>query len=197
MKKIISFGCCLFFITASLWAQEIKGKYRLLEDKTPPIAGSLDTVKVVEVFSFTCPHCYSFQKQLDSFQKKYQEKLELSHIPIGFSGVNPSKLYFIALDNNKGAEIKKLIFQSFHDSGIRNINNSEIIKVLARIEGLEEEYEENKNNEAILDRVKFAQIYATSRRIQRTPTFVVENSILVEGADTKNLSLVLDSLLKK
>jgi thiol:disulfide interchange protein DsbA len=197
MKKIISIACGLLFIASVTWAQNIKGNYRILEGKIPPEAGSLDKVKVVEVFSFTCPHCYSFQKQLDGFQKKYGDKLEISHIPIGYGGVNPSKLYFIALENDKGPAIKKLIFQSFHDSGIRDINRLETLSVLAKIGGLEKEFKENKDNEAILDRVKFSKIFASSRKIARTPTFVVENSILVEGADVGNLSLILDSLLKK
>ena len=197
MKKIVSFslGLCLF-LGASL-AQEIKGNYKILAGKIPPLAGSLEKVRMVEVFSFTCSYCYAFQKQLADFLEQYKEKLELIHLPIGFSGVNPAKLYFIALDLEKGEEVKKLIFQSFHDSGIRNINSLEVLKVLAKISGIEKEFEENKNSDLILDKIKFAKIYASSRKIQRTPTFVIENSILVGGADTRNLSLVIDSLLKK
>lgn len=197
MKKIIGIGFVLLLFVSNSWAQSIQGNYKILEGKTPPKAGSLEKVKVIEVFSFTCPHCYNFQKQLSQFQKKYGEKLEISHIPIGYSGINPSKLYFIALENNKGAEIKKLIFQSFHDSGVRNINSSETISVLAKIGEISTEFEKHKDNEAILDRIKFAKIFASSRKIARTPSFVIENSILVEGGNTNNLSLVIDSLLKK
>ena len=198
MKKIISISCFLFtFLITGILAQEIEGRYKVLEGKEPLTPASFKKLKVVEVFSFTCPHCYSFQKQLNKFEEKYKNKVELTHLPIGYSGVNPSKLYFIALENKKGAAVKKLIFQSFHDSGIRNINNPQIIKTLAKISGIENIYQKQQNNSAILDRIKFAQFYASSRGIASTPSFVIENTLVVEGADVKNLSKVLDSLLIK
>ena len=197
MKKIISISFLFAILITSVLGQEIKGRYKVLEGKEPPLPESLEKIKVVEVFSFTCPHCYSFQKQLDKFQEKYKNKVEISHLPIGYSGVNPSKLYFIALENGKGPFVKKLIFQSFHDSGIRNINNPQIITTLAKISRLGKEYEEQQNNPAILDKIKFSQFYASSRGISSTPSFIIENALVVEGADVKNLSEVLDSLLAK
>ena len=196
MKKYLCF-CFLVLIWSSLSAQEIKGNYTLLEGKNPPKANSLEKVKVIEVLSFTCSYCYFFQKNLPDFQKKYGKKLEITHIPIGYAGINPSKLYFIALENEKGKQTKKLIFQSFHDSGIRNINHPAVIARLAKVVGLEKEYEEKKNDPDILDKIKFAQFYTRGKNIQSTPTFIIEDSILVVGANLENLSNIIDSLLKK
>ena len=197
MKQTICYLCTLLLFVPVLLGKEIQGRYTPLEGKSPLVAGSLTTVRVVEVLSFTCPHCYYFHNNLDSFQEKYGDKLIISHLPIGYAGINPAKLYFIALENDKGKEVKELLFQSFHDSGIRNLNHPNIINTLAKIAGIEQKYEQQKNSSAILDKIKFVKIFASKNNIRSTPTFVIENSILVVGADIDNLSLVLDSLLKE
>ena len=85
MKKIITtLFVCLAIIIAGITsiqaqeiqAQEIQGSYRLLEGKTPPKAGSLKKVKVIEVLSFACPHCYDFNKNLPTLTNKHKTKFK-------------------------------------------------------------------------------------------------------------------------
>ena len=178
-------------------AQEIKGRYRLLEGKTPPKAGSLKKVKVIEVLSFACPHCYDFNKNLPTLTKKYKDKVIWTHYPTGAVGINPILLYFISVKKNKGKQTKDLLFRAFHDSGIRNLNNKNVISALALELGLKEDYEKMKNDPLILEKIKFSSLYINKLGIRSTPSFIIENSILVEGASIKNIAQVIDSLLQK
>ena len=178
-------------------AQEIKGNYRLLEGKTPPKAGSLKKVKVIEVLSFACPHCYDFNKNLPTLTKKYKDKVIWTHYPTGAVGINPILLYFISVKKNKGKQTKDLLFRAFHDSGIRNLNNKNVISALALELGLKEDYEKMKNDPLILEKIKFSSLYINKLGIRSTPSFIIENSILVEGASIKNIAQVIDSLLQK
>ena len=177
--------------------QEIKGNYRLLEGKTPPKAGSLKKVKVIEVLSFACPHCYDFNKNLPTLTKKYKDKVIWTHYPTGAVGINPILLYFISVKKNKGKQTKDLLFRAFHDSGIRNLNNKNVISALALELGLKEDYEKMKNDPLILEKIKFSSLYINKLGIRSTPSFIIENSILVEGASIKNIAQVIDSLLQK
>ena len=209
MKKFIYFAF-LFFVFAGtlsipaqeiqgkeIQAQEIKGNYRLLEGKTPPKAGSLKKVKVIEVLSFACPHCYDFNKNLPTLTKKYKDKVIWTHYPTGAVGINPILLYFISVKKNKGKQTKDLLFRAFHDSGIRNLNNKNVISALALELGLKEDYEKMKNDPLILEKIKFSSLYINKLGIRSTPSFIIENSILVEGASIKNIAQVIDSLLQK
>ena len=209
MKKFIYFAF-LFFVFAGtlsipvqeiqaqeIKAQEIKGNYRLLEGKTPPKAGSLKKVKVIEVLSFACPHCYDFNKNLPTLTKKYKDKVIWTHYPTGAVGINPILLYFISVKKNKGKQTKDLLFRAFHDSGIRNLNNKNVISALALELGLKEDYEKMKNDPLILEKIKFSSLYINKLGIRSTPSFIIENSILVEGASIKNIAQVIDSLLQK
>ena len=206
MKKIITtLFVCLAIIIAGITsiqaqeiqAQEIQGNYRLLEGKTPPKAGSLKKVKVIEVLSFACPHCYDFNKNLPTLTKKYKDKVIWTHYPTGAVGINPILLYFISVKKNKGKQTKDLLFRAFHDSGIRNLNNKNVISALALELGLKEDYEKMKNDPLILEKIKFSSLYINKLGIRSTPSFIIENSILVEGASIKNIAQVIDSLLQK
>ena len=206
MKKIITtLFVCLAIIIAGITsiqaqeiqAQEIQGNYRILEGKTPPKAGSLKKVKVIEVLSFACPHCYDFNKNLPTLTKKYKDKVIWTHYPTGAVGINPILLYFISVKKNKGKQTKDLLFRAFHDSGIRNLNNKNVISALALELGLKEDYEKMKNDPLILEKIKFSSLYINKLGIRSTPSFIIENSILVEGASIKNIAQVIDSLLQK
>ena len=209
MKKFIYFAF-LFFVFAGtlaipvqeiqaqeIKAQEIKGSFTVLAGKTPPKAGSLKQVKVIEVLSFACPHCYEFNKKLPILTKKYKDKVSWTHYPTGAVGINPIRLYFISIKKNKGKQTKDLLFRAFHDSGIRNLNNNNVILALALELGLKEDYEKMKNDPLILEKIRFSRLYINKLGIRSTPSFIIENSILVEGANIKNIAQVIDSLLQK
>ncbi len=209
MKKIInSFVLFLAFagtqeiLVRTIQAQEIQtgaiqGNYTILAGKTPPKAHSLKKVKIIEVLSFACPHCYNFNKNLPTLVKKYGNKVNWTHYPTGAVGINASRLYFIAVKKNKGKQTKSLIFRAFHDSGIRNLNNNSVILALAQELGLKEDFEKMKNDSLILEEIRFSRLYINKIGIRSTPSFIVENSILVEGADIRNIAKVIDSLLQK
>ena len=54
-----------------------------------------------------------------------------------------------------------------------------------------------KNDPLILEKIKFSSLYINKLGIRSTPSFIIENSILVEGASIKNIPQVIDSLLQK
>lgn len=197
MKRILCFCFIIYCFFFNAIAQDIKGRYTLLDGKTAPESNSLDKVVVVEYFSFACGHCYNFNSQLPEFKLKYKGRVIFKHYPLGYAGINPSKLYFIAQTKNKTTETKNLIFRAYHDSGIKNINNDNIILTLAQELNLKDDYLELKDESFIIDQIKFTKLFAAKNSIRSTPSFIIENSLLVVGANTKNLSLVIDSLLKK
>ena len=55
--------------------------YFLIEDGTPAPEGSTE---VVEVFSYMCSHCYTFEPYMNSWAKRNAEKVKFSRIPVVF-----------------------------------------------------------------------------------------------------------------
>ena len=55
--------------------------YFLIEDGTPAPEGSAE---VVEVFSYMCSHCYTFEPYVNSWAKRNANKVKFSRIPVVF-----------------------------------------------------------------------------------------------------------------
>ena len=55
--------------------------YFLIEDGTPAPEGSTE---VVEVFSYMCSHCYTFEPYMNSWAKRNAAKVKFSRIPVVF-----------------------------------------------------------------------------------------------------------------
>ena len=194
MKQHISIIFFLFFFLAgNVLAAEIEGDYTVINKNKVPEARSLEQVNITEIFSFTCPHCYNFHKELPTLKEKYGNKIILSHSPIGWSGENAAKLFFVAQANGKTEEIRDVIFRAFHDSGIRNINNAKILEFFADKAGIKETFLETKDTTEISSQVKRANYLVQIYRIKSTPSFIIENALVVSRG---NLEIVVNSLLK-
>ncbi|KAK3575752.1 hypothetical protein CHS0354_030084 [Potamilus streckersoni] len=98
--------------------------------KTLPAPKSLDKVLLTEYIDFGCPHCYRFNSILPNIQDKFREKLTVTTYIMSWRGEDVAKAYYYAEMNGKGDMYKNIVFRLFHDSGIKNINNPEILKTV-------------------------------------------------------------------
>ena len=110
-KKAVFFSVFLLF--SSFAFGQIAGDFRPAQGplaKPIPAAGSLDRVKVVEVFSFTCPHCHRLNNVWSSFYEKFKDKIDSHHYEIGWAGPNPGKFYYLANSLEKGQRSRDIVF---------------------------------------------------------------------------------------
>ncbi|MGK0289944.1 MAG: thiol:disulfide interchange protein DsbA [bacterium] len=196
MKKQILMILVTLFLFPILASAGIEGHFDRVGKL--PAEKSLDQVRVVEIFSFTCPHCFNFNSAVKKLKKKFGNKIKLVSYPIGWSGLNPSKLYYIAkaTSDKKAEETKDFIFTAVFDSGIREINNPQVINFIANQVGLKKEYEEKKDSVSILDAIRYGKTYAKDFKVTGTPTLIIEGSIKA-GGNVDNLAKIINSLLKK
>jgi len=200
-KKIFLSGFLLFFFSpffpSNNLRAEIQGTYKLAEGKTEPKANSYDTVKVVEVFSITCPHCYEFFKKEDPLLKKFDKKLNLSWIEVGWIGPNLTQFFYLADKQKKGFLALDVLFRAFHEAGIADLNNPEQLKIFASDLKMGANFLKEMQTPDIIKR--YTDGVATTSRfgIKSTPAFIVEDSLILSGNDSANLAKVVNSLLKK
>lgn len=187
----------VFFLSAPA-AYPIKGIYTLVKgaENRLPKDGSLDQVKLIEVFSISCVYCYNFFKSEQDFKKKFDGKLNHQYLDIGWIGENLSKFLYLADDNNKLPQARGLLFKSFHEAGIKDLNNPKTLGIFAKQLKIEDSYIEKMNADAIVKRIAAGSTLIRKFGVDSTPTFIIEDSILVKGGDLENLSLVINSLLK-
>ncbi|MCP4752972.1 MAG: thioredoxin domain-containing protein [Proteobacteria bacterium] len=176
----------------------IPGKYDMVVPHMPPRAHSLDRVVIKEIFSFDCGHCYVFhKKQLPKLKKKFGDKIKFVPQPIGWRGHDPGRLYFVARQKGKGNQVINMIFAFIHDKGLgRGMYNRDKLKFVAKLNGLSKEFETMMDDPQIVKKMTESVRYSKSRKINSTPTLVIEDVMMVDRSFA-NLVTIINALLKE
>ena len=175
---------------------QIKGKWEPIIPNVPPKVHSLDQVRIYEVFSFGCPHCYHLNEKLPQLKKRFGNKIKLIPMPIGWQGVNPGRLYFIAEEKGKGEAVKAMIFDFYHQKGLEDaIYSKDKLQYVARFNGLSNEFKTRMEAPDIVKKMNDSMQFARDKGVQSTPTLIIEGALKTHG-DIQNLTLIINSLLK-
>ncbi len=197
MKTFLTNLLFLALLAPKVVFADLPGKFEVIIPNIPPVARSLDKVRIDEVFSFTCSHCWELNKQIPLIEKIFEGKLEISARPIGWAGPNPGRLYYIGLEKGKGQQVKDRIFSFVFEQDLaQQINNKEILKNVAILEGLSNEFVTMMESPDIIKKMKDGIAIAEYANVDSTPTLIVENAITT-SRDLKNLFELVNALLKE
>ena len=123
MKRILSIVASLAIVasaallpfSASLGAGiDPAGKYDQVRPPQP--TDTPDKVEVVEVFSYLCPHCFSFLPYMEKYQKSKPDYVAVRHMPAIFrnSWVAPARAFYTAQVLGIEKEVHRAIFEAIH-----------------------------------------------------------------------------------
>ncbi len=195
-RNLLIFVVLLFIPMTGFSA--IPGKYEVMIPFSPPAARSLDQVTVHVVFAFDCGHCYNFHRnQQKALKQKFGNKVRLIGQPIGWRGQDPGRLYFLAEEQGKGEAVLMMIFDFLFDKGLGvEMFKRDKLQFVAQMNGLTEEFKSRMDSPEIVSKMRKSMDYAKERKIDSTPTVVIENVIFAER-DLGNLITIINALLKK
>lgn len=193
------------FVTPSVADEKIKGKYEVI--------GSLEKLKgakqieMIELFNYSCGHCYKFLETAQRLHKKYKGKLLHKKYPIYWEGKQtayPSMAYYIS--DEQGVEEK--FTQTLFDTNFKmnmDIFQPRIIKIVSMDFGIEKEMMEGFKSEKIKSKVQKALGMAQKYNANETPTIIINGVLKVTpsivGGDvsvmTDNLEVIFDDILSR
>ncbi|RKZ78186.1 MAG: thiol:disulfide interchange protein DsbA/DsbL, partial [Gammaproteobacteria bacterium] len=75
-----------------------------------------DIVEVVEMFSYSCPHCFRFEPQVMEWKKTLPENVKFVQVPAIFrdSWLQLAKVYYTAEKMGELEKLQPLIFNAIH-----------------------------------------------------------------------------------
>jgi len=129
----------VLFATPSIAEDKIKGKYEVI--------GSLEKLKgakqieMIELFNYSCGHCFKFLETAKRLHKKYKGKLLHKKYPIYWEGKQtayPSMAYYISDEQGMEEKFTQALFDTNFKMNM-NIFQPRIIKILSRDFGMEKE----------------------------------------------------------
>ncbi len=195
----------VLFATPSIAEDKIKGKYEVI--------GSLEKLKgakqieMIELFNYSCGHCFKFLETAKRLHKKYKGKLLHKKYPIYWEGKQtayPSMAYYISDEQGMEEKFTQALFDTNFKMNM-NIFQPRIIKILSRDFGIEKEMVEGFKSERIKKKVQQALGIAQKYNANETPTVIVNGVLkvtpsIVDGdvdVMTDNLIVIFDDILSR
>ena len=198
MKKFALLALILLLLLPVTAFAAIPGKYDVVVPYSPPPPNSLDQVTIHEVFAFDCGHCFDFHKnEYKALKKHFKNKVKFVLHPIGWRGPDPGRLYFIAEQKGKGEQVLTMTFDFIFNKGLgKEMFNRDKLQFVARLNGLTKEFNTMMDAPEIVKKMNESMDYAKEKKIDSTPTLVIEN-VMIPNRRYSNLVTIINALLKE
>jgi protein-disulfide isomerase len=161
-------------------------------------------VTITEYSDFQCPLCRRFYTDsystiLDNYVKNGKVKYVFKHFPLNIHPQAPDAALAAecALDQNKFWEMHDLLFQN-QDQWSGQSNHNDYFKKLAADLKLDTgKFSQCLDNKKFQDNVDKDYNEGLTKNVRGTPTFYINNELIVGAQDTKVFTDTLDRLLQK
>lgn len=199
MRKSFVFFILVMVSTFPAFALD-EGKYQKVENPQPvAVPGKIE---VMEVFLYSCPHCYSLEPLIEQWQQSLPEDVNFVRLPAVFrdDSVPYAKAYYIMELLKLGKGTHGALFSRIHKNQ-QNLNDPVALQKFFTLEGVEKEkFEENYNSFTIDLLVRKAAELTRGYRISAVPTIVVNGKYLVTAnlaGGQEQMIKVVDELIAK
>ncbi len=142
---------------------------------------------LVEFYSFTCSHCASVNKKLESYIASHNIKYLDVNIDTSDTAMQTSLIYYIAIDAGVGVKFKSAYFNAIA-SGMPAYSPETLRYVVNQIQTpqLVKLMQDRIEQQKVTQKLNYANSLIAKYKIQATPTFLINQSTLLEGEEVIN-----------
>lgn len=209
MKNIKSAVLFCLFIVASFGStlvhadKYVAGKHYLkIFPEQPTISG--DTVEIVEVFSYICPHCHRFQPHVEKWLKTHKPKgVKFVRMPAIFrdSWAIYARAYYTAEALGVVNQIHTPLFQAIHAHKRRLGSEPAMMQFFADNGVNNKDFKKTFNSFSVDSKVRRSRELSRRYKVQSTPSIVVSGKYVVDpghaSGNFDEMLNIVDFLLKK
>lgn len=143
-----------------------------------------DKVEVVEVFSYGCIHCKTFEPAMDAWRDSMADDVDFYRMPATFS--RPwevlAQLYYTAEALGVTGRVHGAIFTAIHDRGVNLTDPDLMADLFEREAGVSpDEFNKVYTSFSVRSRVQQAHARGMAYRLSGTPTMIVDGMYRVDG----------------
>ena len=204
MKTVFAacFALCLAASPAAAEEYEVGVNY----DELPIPVETADPTKieVVEVFSYGCPHCYSFDPAVEAWRAKQGRDVLFRRVPAMFrqDWVILAQAYYTAEALGVVDKVHTAIFEAIHLKGLDYRNPQVLADVFKQAANVDEgEFTRVLNSFGVRSKTQQADANGRMYRLTGVPTLIVDGRYKVYGGkiEGSNASMldVVDFLVAK
>jgi len=197
LKKIFLLSFMLLMLSSFSYADEmsIVGAH----DRVPGQSFTYDgkQIEIVEFLSFYCGHCYNFERSIPIIKGNFPKKIKWKTLPIfwGKGSPKPGEAYLIAVDEGKGEQMKKALFEAVFIEK-QDIGKIEILESIGIKVGLGFDFSKKLRGDEKAVAAREAVDLARSYGINETPSLVIAGNVRTSpGKVNGNVDLMRDNTI--
>lgn len=190
------------FIAGPASAQQFEEGTHYERISGPDVPDSDGTIEVVEVFSYTCPHCKTFQATLEPWQEQLPDDVDFRRvaIPLGRGGEPYVRAYYAAEVLGILDQSHRALFSALHDERrpIRTVDDLAEFHAQFGVEA--QEFESTAESFPVATRMRQGNASAGKWQVRSTPTLVVNGKYRVKarrGGSFQEMLQIADMLIER
>ena len=189
-----AFGSVAISTAANAQAKAFKDgtDYLTLEKPAPTDVGP-GQIEVVEFFWYSCPHCNSFEPQLDVWAKKLPKDVIVKRMPVSFRpDFEPQqRLYFVLEAMGKVDELHKKVFYAIHTDKL-SLNKPDSVADWAAKQGINRaKFVEMYNSFSVTNKIRKATQLQDSYKVDGVPALGVAGRYFTSGSLAQSMDRAL------
>jgi thiol:disulfide interchange protein DsbA len=180
-----TFGAAVLPTAAQAQASAFKqGTDFLALDKPAQTEAAAGQVEVVEFFWYSCPHCNTFEPQLEAWAKKLPKDVVLRRVPVSFRpDFEPQqRLYYVLEGMGKVEELHKKVFYAIHVEK-QALNTAALVTAWAEKQGIDKaKFTEMYNSFAVSTKARKATQLQDAYKVDGVPALGVAGRYFTSGS---------------
>lgn len=191
-------GAGLGMATSPLAAQAQAQAFRegvdyLVLDKPAPTEAPAGKVDVVEFFWYGCPHCNSFEPQLEAWLKTAPKNVAFRRVPVSFRpDFEPHQRLYYALEAmGKVDELHKKVFYTIHIER-QPLNTAALVATWAEKQGLDKaKFGDMYNSFSVSTKVRKATQLQDGYKVDGVPSLGIAGRYYTSSEQAKSMERAL------
>lgn len=157
------------------------GKYEPVQPPQP--TDTPGKVEVVEVFSYACPHCFSFLPYMEKFENSKADYVAIRHMPAVFrdSWVAPARAYYTAQALGIEKQVHRAIFEAIHVQKQRMTTREDVMKFFESQGVAREDFDKAYDSFAVESLMRKSQVMQQRYGVRGTPSIIVDGKYRVSA----------------
>lgn len=170
------------------------GQHYAEAGKQMPRNDNSEKVQVVELFSYSCPHCFRLDAQVMQWKQTLPDNVEFQLVPAIFrdSWLQLARVFYAAEQSGDLEMLHPKLFHAIHVEKRRLNSEDELLDFVAE-QGIDrEDFAKRMDSFAVQTKVKKALVMSQTSGITGVPAMVVDGKYRTDAPQAGSLEDMLD-----
>ena len=144
-------------------------------------------VEVLEVFAYSCNHCFNFEPYLDQFNLSKADYIDVVKMPVIFNDAYKmhARIYYTAESLGNLDVMHTEVYRAIHLDRKMLMDEDEIFALFNKHGVTEQEFQSRFRSFTVESKINRAQRLTRKYKIRSTPSIIINGKYLANGPSTR------------